>query len=323
MNRSAVKAHADAYWFRPCRDGKVWLKSRPLDVGGELRRRGLNGSEWSAVFLNYDADRYVDGLYFVRNSLVAGLPAAHFDARALPASDCIQVQDWAGLNDCAHFVSECLTAGGVPVWELGVGNLVHKLRARGDTETLGYFIDLDSAQRIVAAGILDVGDIIAFGTTHKTFAHGHSTIFMGGGKVSNHTHLNHPLFTGGGVFGSGNWRWYASPRTGHPLVILIHFADGDRARSPAAVGWWKMTWRSASYYYYLARTGHAYWTASAPVSLGQGPQAFEGKGYWFDLGAELKIAWTMTGSLEEHQRAGGTLTGTLNGAESIVGTKMS
>ncbi len=323
MNRDAIKAHADAYWYRPCRDGNVWLWSAPIVVSAEMQRRGLSSAEWTAVFLNYDEARYIDGLYLVRNSLIPVLPQRQYYAGNLPAADCIQVRGWAGLNDCAHFVSECLTAGRVSVWHLGVGGLVQKLRELGDTRTLGYFVDADAAERIIGSGIMKPGDVIAFGTSHKTFSHGHSTIFMGDGKVANHSHLNHPSFTGGkGWFGGGVWRPYTEPTTGHPLVILIHFSDDDAPRSPATAGWWRMTWRSQTYYYYFERSGRAYWTRRAPVTRVAGPGAFEGRGYWFDFTTQVKIAWTATGTLEVHSRQGVGMTGVVNDTEAITGSKM-
>ena len=322
MNRGAVKSHADAYWYRPCRDGKVWLDSRTLDVSNELKSRGLSSSDWTAVFLNYDAQRYIDGLFLVRSALVSQLPGIQYYAPALPSSDCIPLQLWPGLNDCAHFASECLNAGGVHVSDLRVGDLIRKLRDRADTKTLAYFVDLASAKRIVDSGIMQVGDIVAFGTASKTFVHGHSTIYMGGGKVANHTHLNHPSFTGGGGYGSGVWQAYAAPSTKHPLIILIHFSDGDAIRPDAMVGWWKMTWRSATYYYYFEKNGRAFWGRQAPASRAQGPASYEGKGYWFDFNTGVKITWTMSGSLEVHTRNADRLTGTLNDGETITGTKM-
>ncbi|HEV3192165.1 MAG TPA: hypothetical protein VGY54_16750 [Polyangiaceae bacterium] len=331
MNRGAAGDHANAYWYRPCEDRLVWLDSRPISIVQELTRRGLSPEQWQARFLNYDAARYFDGLYFVRASVadLGNLSARQFFAPNFAPDDVILVQDWAGLNDCTHFVSECLARGGVRVGSLLVGDLVTKLRARSDTKTLGYFVPLSEAQRIVDSGAMDLADIIAFGTQERNFTHGHATIFMGNDKVANHTHLNHPAFTGGlsGTFGNvggGRWQFYADPRTGHPLVILIHFADSNDTGTSSMRGWWEMTWRSSRYYYYFERNGRALWTRRRPTSLVQGPLSPEGNGYWFEKNSKFTICWTTSGSLESYPLNPGNrpLRGQWNGSEPITGTKM-
>lgn len=57
VNRSAIKAYLDQDWYRPCRDGRVWLNSSAISVWAELRKRGLSAADWAPLFLNYDALR--------------------------------------------------------------------------------------------------------------------------------------------------------------------------------------------------------------------------------------------------------------------------
>jgi hypothetical protein len=259
------------------------------------------------------------------------LPAFQFFAPSIPAGDRIQVQDWAGLNDCAHFVSECLKEGGVHVYAVAVGKLVKQLRDLSYTKTLALSVDKSTAERIVKSGVMQEADIIAFGGNNNTFfPHAHSVVFMGNNKVANHTHLNHPSFTGGGgVFGQGIWQRYADPTTGHPEVTLVHFSEGDAdpatlASSPT-LGWWEVNWRGTMYYYYFVKTGQVSYTKTKPSHLHLGPGAPVGRGYWFESSTDLKICWTATGSLEVFVRtpAASTMSGTWNDSEPIGAKKMS
>lgn len=314
LNRSAIKLYADTYWWRPCRDGKVWLSNQPIVESSELSKRGLSASDWQGVFLNYDAERYFDGFYLLKKTQVPQLASKSYYAPNFSSSDCILVRDWWGLNDCAHFASECLKAGGVGAYDISVSGLISKLRAAASTKTLAYFVPLAMAQRIVSSGVMQIGDIVAFGADNQTFTHGHSTIFMGGNKVANHTHLNHPSFTGGGSqYGHGIWQRYADVDTGHPRVILIHFGDDDPPLvGNSMVGWWSTKWLGKDYYYYFKETGRVFWVGSKPTSKKE-PGAPQGKGYWFQNGSDVQICWTSTGSYEVYSKTGGsTLSGKCN-----------
>jgi hypothetical protein len=317
LNRTALRTYADTYWWRPCQDGDVWLSGSPIKIAVEMRRRNLSPSEWTAVFLTPNAGDYIDGLYLLKNTHVPLLAGGSYAATSFPSADCIEVQAWRGLNDCAHFVSECLRAGGIQgIYSVSVANLIGKLRAAANTKTLAYFVNVSTAERIIKSGIMKVGDIVAFGTATKTFAHGHSTVYMGNGKVANHTHLNHPNYTGGGIFGRGVWKPYADPITEHPLVSLIHFDEGDGSvAGSSSLGWWQTTWQGTVYYYYFAGNGRVKYVTTKPSSLKQEPYAPQGKGYWFQTGSELKICWTQTGSYEVYNRTASTdaMNGTCNG----------
>jgi hypothetical protein len=323
LNRTALKNYADTYWWRPCQDGIVY--GAP-NVAAEMRRRGLSATEWTAVFLTPTSGAYIDGLYFLKNTHLSMMPGAGYAATSFPSSDCIEVQNWNGLVDCAHFVSECLRAGGIQgIYKTTVRELVGKLRDASFTKTLAYSVDVSTAERIINSGIMKVGDIVAFCTASKTFSpHGHSTVFMGSGKVCNHTHLNHSSYTGGGIYGHGVWKPYADPITGHPRVILIHFDEGDASVAGSSmIGWWQTTWMGTAYYYYFAGTGRVKYVTIKPTSLKQEPYSPQGKGYWFETGAQVKICWTETGSYEVYNRTAGSssMNGTCNGT-SLTLTRM-
>jgi hypothetical protein len=322
LNRKAVKDYADSFWFCPCQDGKVCVPT-PLNVEDQRSKFGCPAPDWWPVFLVPDGNPFIDGLYFIRSNWTSELlNTFFFNAHFIPESNRVLVQAWAGLNDCAHFVSECLKAGGVKeVYDLGVPKVVQNLHARADTKTLARLVDLSVAQRVVATGILKIGDVIAFGGENMAYyPHGHSTVFMGNEAVANHTRLNHPTFKGL-EGGKGNWKRYADPGRKHPKVTIIHFAHDDPPLLAfALVGWWRILFRDgrAYSYHFSDQNGRVGWATEA-----NRPPA--GSGYWFDLGNnEFVNCWTASGSVERfHFNRDGTIAGKLNDVEEFTGTPQS
>ncbi|HET7544399.1 MAG TPA: hypothetical protein VFK05_31225 [Polyangiaceae bacterium] len=324
FDRKKVLAHATSYWYRPCEDGLVWLSERPIRIEAERAARKLS-SDWVPVFLQTDFIRYRDGLFFIRNKHLSQLAIYRYHELEIPESDKILVQGWNGLNDCTHFVSECLSAGGLIIHELNVAGLVRTLQGRSDVQTLAEFVDFSLAKRIVQSGVMKEGDIIAFGTAAKNFSHGHAVVYMGNNQVCNHTHLNHPEFTGGNELDTkGNWERYSTTGTGHTRVLLFHYKDdlAVSARSPT-LGYWSVSWRGHTYYYYFEGSGRISYTSHAPTDKAHAPAAVDGKGYWFDNSGAIKICWTKTGTLETFRSTGSnTMAGTWNDAEPISATKL-
>src|ERR1700694_2161795 len=73
-----------------------------------------------------------------------------------------KIHDWAGLADCAHFLSRCLSAGGAKIAERGVRELVATLQARSDTKTLCERVSRERAQRVINTGIFQKGDMLGY-----------------------------------------------------------------------------------------------------------------------------------------------------------------
>src|SRR5436305_11570709 len=97
LDRNRLRDYVNSFWYRPCRDGQVWLNDRPIDINQ------LHGDpDRDAVFLRDDktGSGGGDALHFVRH-VDAG---SKFKESDVPDRQLIQA--WAGLNDCAHFVSE-------------------------------------------------------------------------------------------------------------------------------------------------------------------------------------------------------------------------
>ncbi len=316
LDRNQLRDYVNGFWYRPCSDGQVWLSNQPVDIN-QKRLTVVNGEvDWAAVFLRDDVTGSGggDALHFVR-PVYAG---SKFKESEVPEEHRRLVQSWAGLNDCAHFVSEALKVGGINAYSLNVQSLVEQLRARVETKTLAYFVTIDEVARIAKSGILRTGDIFAYGQSDRSFAtHGHSTIFMENAvsdrdaKVACHTRLDHPSL-------EGDWRPYAHPNTLHPSITVIHFGhdDPDPQLTSWLLGWWSVTWRAQIYFYYFDNRGRVGYT-----------QTQLGKGYWFDGGSAISITWTNTGTLEVFSYAlpsipGVSLAGQWNASEPLLAIKL-
>ena len=223
FDRAAAKAWADIHWCIPCEDGVVWTNRGPLQI--DHAREKLNGpsSDWWPVFLQPKESEFQDWLFFIKRSwTVDRLQTVQFHQERVPEADLRVICTWhnqgsslpgvpSGLNDCAHFVSECIRAGGIKVGSPGVPELVKELRKLGNTKTLANLVDKAAAKRMVLSGLVKIGDIIAYGGENDAYSpHGHRTVYMGGEAVANHTRLNHPDFSGL-EGGKGNWERYTMP----------------------------------------------------------------------------------------------------------------
>jgi hypothetical protein len=109
---------------------------------------------------------------------------------------------------------------------------------------------------------------------------------------------------------------------------LERFFEPPPAPIPAwVVGWWKVTWRGAGYYYYLEPDGSARWTQTPPAlgtplpPVKSGPQ--RGR-FTFALPYSVTIRWFDSGSVEVFARNpnANEMTGTWNGGERIEASKI-
>jgi hypothetical protein len=313
-NLALATAHADNFWFRPCADDTVWTKTRPINLAQEARAHGKNPGEWVGRFLFYDAPvGESEGLYLIpaAEATLGAIKARGFRADRFPTR--IFLCSWpdshkevesgltpkyTGLNDCSHFVSECLKAGGLgAVGSTTAAQLVANLRARADTKTLALNVPKAVARRIGNSEIMAPGDVIAFSNGVRFR---HTTLFLGDRKIAMHTSANHPSM---GVFATEEKgeNWLKSANSSHPLVTLIHFnhADRDPARAPWLPGWWEVTINGSTFFYHFTATGKAAWTSQRPSSLAVPPGQAGGQGYWFvNSDGNVNVCWRDTGTLD-------------------------
>lgn len=345
ISRANIVSYANQYWFQPCRDGKAWLANEPVVIVNEIARRKLSPADWVGAFLGYDgfskpnaggtrSQWLLEGLYLVRRGDAGRLRG---DRKAASYPDAIMLASWYdnrgdegltnpprynGLNDCAHFVTECLANGGENgLRTVSVPALLNSLTAHSGTKTLARFTSQANAQRIMDVGLLKEGDVLIFSKTVNK--HGHSTIYLGRGKMAMHTYANHPDCTE-----RGNGDWTNSMTAEHDMVTLIHWGGDDvyTNASNSVLGYWRVLWRGAVYYYYFARAGRASYSKAKPGNLAAQPASAEGRGHWFEAASGVNISWTVTGSLESFMAptmfTGSVMAGTWNGSEPLIATRL-
>ncbi|HJZ93190.1 MAG TPA: hypothetical protein VKE40_20100 [Gemmataceae bacterium] len=313
---AAAVNHANNYWYRSCADGDVWTPNAPVNANRECAARGLNPAEWAGRFLNYERPgSLAEGLFLIPAAIghPAIIKARDFMARNFPDRHFLcswsdskkdtfegQTPPYTGLNDCSHFVSECLQKGGVSTWSLNAPGLVKGLRARPDTKTLCHQVDKDAARWIINCGLLTPGDVVAY-SDWTGFRH--ATLYLGGRMIAMHTSANHPdgnpSFLRNDQNGPNNWE--SSAHAAHPNITLIHFGDRDADTRPVrwAHGWWKVTGASGVFYYHFTPEGQTGWTSSSPTTLTRPPDNPGGRGYWFiNPDGSIQVCWRDTGMLE-------------------------
>ncbi len=208
--REQIRSYIDGHWSVPCADGKVWVFYQAIDTPSEIAKyKRTSGRDWAAAFLQYGDTTYgsLEGLYLVPPSDVSKVLEGHLSAADYPerkmlsswfdnsskssanAEVLAQKPPYYGLNDCAHFVTQSLGAGGIHVETTGVPTLFNSLRSLPDTKTLAKTVAAATAKPIVDAGLMKPGDVIIFS---KGAEHHHSTVYVGGGKIAMQTWANHP-----------------------------------------------------------------------------------------------------------------------------------
>ncbi len=338
--RDQIKAYVDDHWLVPCEDGLVWVYYAAIDTRAQIaKHKKATKKDWAATFLQYKDPTYgsLEGLYLIPPADLSRVKAGQLDASKYPDRKMIsswydladknnlnpeviaQKPEYNGLNDCAHFVTQSLAAGGIHVETTGVPTLFNSLRGLADTKTLAKTVPAAAAENIVKSGVMKPGDVIIYS---KGAEHHHSVVYMGNAKIAMHTWANHPDHP------SLHGDWKASATDDHPLVTLIHFGRDDPSIPPDSdmLGWWAVQWRGTTYYYFFDKTGWVAWTKRAPTNLKQPPAAPEGRGYWFLEPLRVAICWTGTGSFESlagrPPLAATHLEGTWNGTERLVADKM-
>lgn len=139
LNRATVERYAEEHWFTPCDDHILLSNIKgQVDVENErhrLKAQGkLPGSGWKAVVLPEidNQNKLVPGKErgcFIRSNPMGEEIIAPAKPPELQGTFDIvpfyPIQgEHDGLVDCAHYVSRCLTAGGVKIHCACVSGLV-------------------------------------------------------------------------------------------------------------------------------------------------------------------------------------------------------
>jgi hypothetical protein len=320
-DREAARKEAQTHWNIPCRDGLISrIGAPPLNVEQERKRLGL-GSDWHAQFFwNFSSGGTVE------------LEAACFVRGSDPP---VMFQGWAGLGDCAHFMSKCLQAGGLKDASTDfVPALEVYLRGLSITKTLAEKVSAERGERIIKTNIsggplFKKGDVILYYDPTGTKIQGygpiyhHSALYVG--YVSN----------GGNLEGSVSCHtrsrflepWLIFGANDTDLYTLIHFSEDDpvdASLTSMLEGWWQVTWRGNTYFYNYQRNGRVSYGSRKPASTSQKLLSPEGTGYWFYAGGRSHvICWTKSGSVEEFTlTSSGNQSGKWNNLDTLSATKM-
>ena len=338
--RENIKAYVDEHWMVPCKDGIVWVYYAGINTTAKAaEHKKKTGKDWAAAFLQYPDPTFgsMEGLYLIPAGELGKVKGGQFDATKYPerkmlaswfdkadkdaANPEVIAQKPAdhGLNDCAHFVTESLAAGGIHVETTGVGTLYNSLRGMADTKTLAKMVSAAAADNVIKSGVMKAGDVIIYSKEGK---HAHSVVYMGGGQIAMHTWANHPKHP----TIKGDWK--KSATADHPQVTLIHFGRDDATISPTdkMLGWWRVQWRGTDYFYLFETGGRVGWTKQAPASLKQSLTSAGGRGYWFNEPLRVGICWTDSGSFEalsvRPPKPDTHMEGTWNGVDPLVADKL-
>ena len=114
------------------------------------------------------------------------------------------------------------------------------------------------------------------------------------------------------------------------IDLELYFDSTTVALGPSPewlVGWWDVTWRRQSYYYYFDRNSKVKWTQIMPRSTSQPPLAASDTGnVEVEIPNSISIRWNASGSVEKFSRVFATtdeqMRGTWNEKEPLIAVKM-
>ena len=316
-DRNAAIAYARRYWDKPCDDGIFWRNpSPPVEI--ENARKVLKASAkdgWEPRFVP-DSAHNESAVY-----------QRFFGGK----TEEILIQGWSGLADCAHFLTRCIRAGGIPISEVSVPRMVTHLKSRFDVKVLAEQVTRDRGQRIVDTGFFKKGDILAYfnidphGDYNGRRQYSHSTMYVGkidSGDVGRITCHTKSRFAGLSFY-PDEWHLEVDSYT----YTFIHVAIDDVAPSRAVAsklsGWWGKS-NGVGGYYFLGPSGRASLTMRPPATHLEAPGAPLNSAYWFLADGKITFFWRRGGNVEEWKPTGrpDIFMTTVNGSPAPLATKI-
>jgi hypothetical protein len=325
FSRKDAVDFADTHWNTPADDGLFWLSNQAVVIAQVRASNVIPVPFWKKAPA---ADGWQP--FFVDDG--SGGENAVFRRVVGGVTEEILINPWAGIADCAHFLSRCLRHGGLDVAERGVPSLINKLQSLSNAKTLCEKVDQVAGQRVIDSKIFKPGDMVGYFNIDPSGDYGgakqyaHSTMFVGKlgsdteGKVTCHTICRFP---------GRSWvedRWWLQP-PGHYQYTLIHFTDDDPVPNAAKVkdlvGWWKLEYSGRTEYYLMQAKGFVQYTKIAPKKGQFGIGAADGSAYWFmSTIGEITFTWRNSGTVEVWKPDGGGYKSTINGVIPGVLTKL-
>lgn len=322
--RTDAVSFADSHWNIPADDGIFWLSNQSVSISQVRLHNVIPTSSWKKAPVG-------DGWqpFFVDDG--GGGEKAVFRRVVGGTTEEILINSWDGIADCAHFLSRCISAGGVKMNERGVPSLVNTLQSLPNTKTLCEKVVKEAGQRVIDSGVFKPGDMVGYFNIDPAGDYGgakqysHSAMYAGkiGGKtdggITCHTICRFP----GRSWVEDSW-WLKPP--GHYTYTLIHFSDDDPTPDPvkaaALPGWWQLDYAGRTEYY-LMRSGSVTYTKKAPTKGQTTVHLPEGTAYWFMApNGEITFTWRKSGTVEVWTPAGSGYTSKINGATPGVLTKL-
>jgi hypothetical protein len=306
LDRRAAIGYAKKYWNRVCDDDLIGAHPRTISVTQKRKELHAPAPRWEAVFVDYPY-----------SAQVPAEKAVFRDIHGIEPNKDIQL--WEGLLDCAHYLSRCLTAEGIPMQVYGVAELVKTLKARRDTKTLAEKVSRVQGQRVVDCGILKPGDMIGYFNTNPHGYHagryGHSGMYVGkdddslGGMTCHTTcRFSGKRFPDGYAFGDSWYLHDPEPEGDSFLYTFIHFSDDDQPLTGTIVnalpGWWKLEVGRTTAYYHVTRSGTAGYSSGAPRREFDQPPRGNDSAYYFRDGSKIIFIWRQTGNVAVWTMAG-------------------
>jgi len=309
LDRPAVMQFVEKHWLRPCDDGQIFSDFGTVNVEREraalVRKGQLPGDGWDA-FIIPDVDD--------KNEVIPEKERACF-IRASPSGETIPAPEGTpppeltgtfdivpfsrhagahdGFEDCAHYLSRCLTKGGIPINHSGVSGLVQDLQTghhRNATKTLGEKVTRVQGDRIMKTGVMDRGDVIGY---FHPAGYSHSTIYTGpdGGvhRITCHSRSRFHAFY-------DNAEWNITDATNFRYT-LIHFADEHYPPSFTKINA-EVTDGGRTEIYHFLEKGHVV----RELKRSGGSSAFvpaANRGYWFQKRGKLFVFWPVAAQVVE------------------------
>jgi hypothetical protein len=294
-DRDKAIAYAQTFWTAPCKDGLLGTDYGYPTIESFRRRLHAPAPDWDALF--------------VRDN---GTETGVF-RKAGEKDKPFQTQD--ALEDCAHYLSQCVRAGGAGIdTQWGVRELVGALQGLANTKTLMERGDATAGARIMKSGIFKKGDMIGYFHNDRSlgkYGYGHSAMYVGDGGITCHSTCR---YKGRGDSSDDDWDLSGRDYT----YTFMHFSDDDPAPNPAntkaLAGWWQLDYSSRTEYY-LMTTGWATYTKRAPRKGQTAVYTPEGSAYWFMAASrEVTFTWRNTGTVEVWTpQSGGGYSSKING----------
>ena len=334
FSRDKVVKHAEDYWWKPCKDGVVWIKSQPLHIAIEAAKLKLKG--YGGAFLWYSSSK-LEGLFllpmaqlsltkdgYLKDFPDAVMVASYMDNRAQEAAllkDLKLKPPYFGLNDCTHFTSECLIQGGFEVKDeharRGAGSMYNYLFNHPKVKVLASDAAKSDADVVLSSGLMKPADVIVY-ATKKTKERHHGVVYLGEGNIAMHTFHQYKV------------GWEDAGGDEEQLYSCFHISIDDSHSAPSAtrwVGWWQLAQGPDVRYVYLGANGHMFSTKNKPPSTKATPN---GPDYWFADDTTLRTCVRLTAIVEEltmspapKPDATPTATGTrLNDGATLTATKL-